>query len=211
MNIFDPDNKLIQALQSIGGLILLNLCYILCCLPVITFGAATAALYTVTLQEARDHSGSYLGRFFKAFKSNFGKATILWAILLVAGAMLVYVYFFFTANPDFSTPVFSGMLIALCIVYVLVITYVFPLQARYENTVFRTLRNSLAFAIGNLPRTLVMGVLNVLPLAVLAYDEKLFWQLSIFLVMIYFAGIAFLNSKMLMKIFTKAEARAENG
>ena len=203
MNIFDPDNKLIQAMQSIGGLIILNFCYLLCCLPVITFGAATAALYTVTLQEARDHSGSYLGRFFKA--------TILWAILLVVGAMLVYVYFFFTANPDLTNPIFNGMLIALCIVYVLVITYVFPLQARYENTVFRTLRNSLAFAIGNLPRTLVMGVLNVLPLAVLAYDEKLFWQFSIFLVMIYFAGIAFLNSKMLMKIFTKAEARAENG
>ena len=203
MNLFDPDSKIIQFFQFLGDLIILNFCFILCSLPVVTFGAAYTAMYTITLQEAEDRSGSIIGRFFKYFRANFGKATVLWLLLLFLGGILGYNYLFLTANPEMSTGIFRGLLLALSIFYVMIFTYAFPLLSRFENTLMGTLRNALALAIGNLPKTIVMVLLNLLPVVILLLSEVLFLRLSILMIMIYFAVAAQLNSFMLSKIFRK--------
>ena len=203
MNLFDPDSKIIQFFQFLGDLIILNFCFIVCSLPVVTFGAAYTAMYTITLQEAEDRSGSIIGRFFKYFRANFGKATVLWLLLLFLGGILGYNYLFLTANPDMDASIFRGLLIALTIFYVMIFTYAFPLLSRFENTLMGTLRNALALAIGNLPKTIVMVLLNLLPVVILLLSEVLFLRLSILMVMIYFSVAAQLNSFMLSKIFRK--------
>ena len=203
MNLFDPDSKIIQFFQFLGDLIILNFCFIVCSLPVVTFGAAYTAMYTITLQEAEDRSGSIIGRFFKYFRANFGKATGIWLLLLFLGGILGYNYLVLTANPDMQAGIFRGLLIALSIFYVMIFTYAFPLLSRFENTVMGTLRNALALAIGNLPKTIIMALLNLLPLAILLLSEVLFLRLSILLIMIYFAAATQLNSLMLSKIFRK--------
>lgn len=203
MNLFDPDSKIIQFFQFLGDLIILNFCFILCSLPVVTFGAAYTAMYTITLQEAEDRSGSIIGRFFKYFRANFSKATALWLLLLFLGGILGYNYLFLTANPEMSTGIFRGLLIALSIFYVMIFTYAFPLLSRFENTLMGTLRNALALGIGNLPKTIVMVLLNLLPVLILLLSEVLFLRLSILMVMIYFAVAAQLNSFMISKIFRK--------
>lgn len=203
MNLFDPDSKIIQFFQFLGDLIILNFCFVLCCIPVVTIGAACTAMYTVTLQEAEDKSGSTIGRFFRYFRANFGKATGLWLLLLFLGGILGYNYLFLTANPSMDAAVFRGLLIALTIIYTMIVTYAFPLLSRFENTVMGTLRNSLALGIGNLPKTIVMVLLNLLPVLILLLSEVLFLRLSILMVMIYFAVAAQLNSFMLSKIFRK--------
>ena len=201
MNLFDPDSKIIQFFQFLGDLVILNFCFVLCCIPVVTIGAACTAMYTVTLQEAEDRSGPTVGRFFKYFRANFGKATCLWLLLLFLGGILGYNYLFLTANPSMDAAVFRGLLIALSIVYTMIITYAFPLLSRFENTLMGTLRNSLALAIGHLPKTVLMALLNLLPVLILLLSEALFIRLSILLAMIYFAAAAQINSLILAKIF----------
>lgn len=180
---------------------LLNLYFLLCCIPIVTIGPACTALYTVTLQEAEDISGSFTQRFFQAFRSNLSKALPLGLVLLLMGAVLGYNYLFLTANPTLDAPVFRGLLVALSLIYSMVVAFAFPLQAKFENTLLQTLRNALALAISNLPKTILMVVLNLLPLLVLLLSEALFLRLSIFLVLIYFAVAAQLNSLMLAGIF----------
>ena len=60
MKLFDHDGPLMRALTYLGNLILLNLVFLLCCLPVVTAGAACAALYTVTANFASAFLGYYL-------------------------------------------------------------------------------------------------------------------------------------------------------
>lgn len=203
MNLFDPDSKIIQFFQFVGSLIILNFCFVICCIPIVTIGAACTAMYTITLQEAEEESGSILGRFFKYFRSNFGKATTLWLVLLLIGGILGYNYLFLTANPTLDAGIFRGLLIVLTIVYTMIVTYSFPMLSRFENSLMGTLRNSLALAIGNLPKTIVMMIINLLPLLILIIDEPLFLRLSILLTMIYFSAAAMLNSLMFSKIFRK--------
>ncbi len=208
MNIFNPDSKWIQFFQFLGDLMILNFCFLVCCLPVITVGAACTAMYTVTLQEAQGHSGSMFRRFFLAFRTNFGSSTLLWLVLLPLGGILAYNYLFLAVNPALDASVFRGLLIVLTIVYAMITAYAFPLQARFENTLMGTLRNSLAIAIGNLPQTALILLLNLLPLLLLLLSEELFMRLAIFLVLIYFAGSAQLNSLMLSRIFRRIQGES---
>ena len=54
MKLFSMDGKLLENFNKITDLITLNLLWLICCLPVITAGASTSALYQVTLQIAEN-------------------------------------------------------------------------------------------------------------------------------------------------------------
>lgn len=208
MNLFNPDSRIIQALQSFGSYMLLNLCFLLCCLPVFTAGVSAIALFDVTLREADSRSGSMTSRFFSSFAANFKKAAGLWLLLLLMACIIGYNYIFLYANPGLSSGFIRGILIALTVIYLMILTYAIPLAARYENTVFNTLRNALALAIGNLPRTVVMMLINALPLLILYFNLKFFVAISVVFVMIYFAGAAYVDSRILIKIFHRMDENA---
>ena len=75
--MFRSDSLLMRLLDRLGTLLILNLLFLLCSLPIVTVGAASTALYTVTLREARGDARSILSGFFTAFRKNFWKATLL--------------------------------------------------------------------------------------------------------------------------------------
>ncbi|MBQ7246997.1 MAG: YesL family protein [Lachnospiraceae bacterium] len=205
MNLFNDDSKIIQSLQTFGGLIILNICYILCCIPVITAGAATIALYTVTLNEADSRSGSASALFFKVFRSEFQKSIKLWLLLLFMGAVIVYNFIFLYANPQIQSGLFRGILISVTVIYAMIMTYIFPISARYENSLLAALRNSLALAAGNLPMTVLMVLINSIPLLILLFSIRVFILISVFLVFFYFSVAARINSAILVRIFRKLD------
>ena len=88
MRLFSYDSKFSQIMLKLCCGCYLNLLWIVFSLPVITAGAATAALYDVTLRLAREEEPPLTRQFFKAFRENFRQATVLWLILLGVGALL---------------------------------------------------------------------------------------------------------------------------
>ena len=135
MKLFDYDGPLMSALIYIGELILLNVVYVLCCVPVVTIGAATAAMYKVTLDNANGYSGAVIKRFFQAFRYNFKKATIEWIVMLGV-AVFLYIDFQIITQTTFSLiHVVEIVFIIVLFLYLPTLTFVFPIQAYYENTV----------------------------------------------------------------------------
>ena len=90
MSIFAPDGKLARCLNCIGNLMILNILTLICCIPLVTAGAAMTALYTMTMRMARNEEGSIVREYFQAFKENFKQATILWMIF---GSLMVFLAF----------------------------------------------------------------------------------------------------------------------
>ena len=86
MSIFAPDGKLARCLNCIGNLMILNILTLICCIPLVTAGAAMTALYTMTMRMARNEEGSIVREYFQAFRDNFKQATILW---LIFGSLMV--------------------------------------------------------------------------------------------------------------------------
>ena len=81
--MFGIDSKLYEFLSKIADLIIVNLLFIICSLPIVTIGASTTALYGVTKKMASNSEGYIFRSYFKLFKENFKQSTIMWIILLV--------------------------------------------------------------------------------------------------------------------------------
>lgn len=80
MGFFDVDGKLAQVISRIFDLIKLNLLCLIFSLPVITAGAGLTAAWYNLLKMARNEE-SYIGKsYWKAFKTNFRQATIIWIL-----------------------------------------------------------------------------------------------------------------------------------
>ena len=81
-------------LNKMTDLILLNVIWLISCIPVITIGAATTAMYYVCIVSIRQGDGYVVKRFWYSFKNNFKQATIIWMIILILGIIMGLDLFF---------------------------------------------------------------------------------------------------------------------
>ena len=86
--LFSINSPLWRFMDKALRLIWLNLLWFLCCLPIVTIGASTTALYSVTLKYARDEEGYLTRSFFQAFRQNFRQSTIIWLVMAAIGILL---------------------------------------------------------------------------------------------------------------------------
>ena len=167
MRLFSYDSKFSQIMLKLCYGCYLNLLWMVCSLPVFTAGAATAALYDVTLRLAREEEPPLTSRFFKAFRENFRQATILWLILLGVGALLGadgYILYRLSKGTTGVVPVVCtlglALIIAAAIAYVIVLLYVFPLVASVKNTNWAMLKNALLIGIHYLFCTILVFAIH---------------------------------------------------
>ena len=75
--LFGSDSILFKVLEKIADFVILNLLWAICCIPVVTIGASTTALYYVMLKMVRNEESHVAKMFFKAFKQNLKQGSIL--------------------------------------------------------------------------------------------------------------------------------------
>ncbi|MCR5089981.1 MAG: DUF624 domain-containing protein [Oscillospiraceae bacterium] len=149
---FDMDNPIMTALSIIADTLILNLLTLLCSLPVITAGAAIAAMNDLTIHIIRREEGSMFRGYFRSFRANFRQATLLWLLILAAAGLL---YFDYLAAEIYVPPMRLGIA-AIGILLLALVLYAFPLLTRYENSLRVTLKNAASLAVGFFPKTLGM-------------------------------------------------------
>ena len=153
MKFFSYESKFSQLLLKLCYACFLNLLWAVCSIPIFTIGASTTALYYASLKIVRGEE-SYAGRlFFRSFRENFRQATQLWLILLGVGLVLGadgYILFHLRQTASGAMGVVwtlaLAVVIAACVLYVIVLEYIFPLLASVSNTNAAMLKNS--FLIG---------------------------------------------------------------
>ena len=69
-NFFNPDNAVMQFITKVVYSVYLNILWFICCIPIVTAGASTTALFYVTLKMVRNEEGNITKAFFSSFKSN---------------------------------------------------------------------------------------------------------------------------------------------
>ena len=150
------DNIIVRALGKICDLMCLNILWLVCSIPIFTIGASTTALYTVVLKMVKNEEGYIFRGFFKAFKSNFKQSTITWIILLILGILCWIDQRIVSYLPGTAGTVLNVLVLIVSFILLAVMIYVFPLIARYENTLSNTLKNAVLLSIAKLPYTLIM-------------------------------------------------------
>ena len=206
-NLLNLESPLMQMLTRIGDLILLNVLFLICCIPVITAGASIAALHKMTQEIVYETDSSTDKGFFRAFRANFKQATAVWLVVCVVTASLICDYLLIITFFSGSEAV-KWMLILLAVLAVLVVcvaAYMFPLLVRYENKLRNHLTNAVILAIIKLPRTLGMLALIAMPLIILTLDLNMFLQTLIFWIFIGFAFTTYMQTNLLKAVFTELE------
>ncbi len=198
--MFAPDSKFLQVLGRITDLIVLNFLFLLTCLPVITIGASITSLYTLCFRLMREEYCGIVRPYFQDFRRNFKQATVVWLLLLAA--MIPAIYYFsllFRLGGFLRYASIFFSLIAL--VVLLTGSYAFPWLSQFENTTGQTLKNALILSISRLPRSLVILVINLMPVIVLLANFQLFVQISFLWIALYSAAAAYMNAGLLWHVF----------
>lgn len=201
---FNYDSPVFQALGKLIDMIFLNLLVVLSSIPLVTIGAAQAALYDVTEKMMRNE-GTVWASYWAAFRSNFKQATAQWLILAVLGVFCGWGLLVCVVSQAPGRALILAALVIQLVVLLSVYSWTFPMQSRFLNPFHRTLRNALLCSLLYLPRTLVMVVTNALPFVVLLLDPLRFLTFFPLWILLWFSLSAYLHWKLLKKPFAYLE------
>lgn len=203
-NLLSPEGPLMSFLTKTAYSAYLNVLWFLCCLPIVTVGASTTALFYVTLKVAKNEEGNLTKAFFHSFKENFKQATKIWLILLALGIALAfdgYVFYHMRFENAFWT-IGTAVFIVALVAYAIVLMYIFPLLARFNNTTLAMFKNAIIIGMRFLLCTALMAVI---------YFVMVFIVINIFTPAIIFGeGLcALLCSYLLSNILLMCQEKTE--
>ena len=159
------ESKIAAAITAVIDIITAGLLWLLCSLPLLTLGAASAALYYSVVKCIRHERGRLVKSFFAAFRRDFKTATLLWLIFLAAALVLTAdVYAFGRMGGSALGTVGKLLLLALLAFF----PWVFAFVSRFSNTVSGTLKFCGYLALRSIGKTLLM-LLELVAFGVMTY------------------------------------------
>ena len=205
--LFNLDNKFFQGINKIVDCVCLSFLWLLLCIPVVTAGAATTALYYTVNKVIRNNRSYIWKEFWHAFRTNFKQSTLVWLILIFIYAIMgidCYIMFQFA-----KAGVSYGSLYIVFAMLMLIVTmwanYLFPYMARFENTLKAVLKNCVIMALLNLGKSFVLLVLLLVALVV-AY---IFFPAIMILPAVYMLLANLILEKVFVKYMTPEDIEAE--
>ena len=160
-NLFNLDGPVLQFVNKIVYSVYLNILWFICSIPIVTIGASTTALFYVTLKISKNEEGSITKAFFHSFKENLRQGTVIWLILLAFGIILGidgYVLYHMRFENVFWTLCTAVFCVAAA-AYAIILMYIFPLLARFDNTIGAMFKNALFIGVRFLFCTALMAVI----------------------------------------------------
>lgn len=199
MKKFGIDNPFFGFMGRVGDILLLNILFVVTCIPVVTIGTSLCAMYQVTLRMARKESNYVVREYFRAWKEEWKQSTVIWLILLVTGCLLV----FDVIVGREMWNLLNAAVGALLFVWGMLFTYVFAVQARFENTVRNTIKNAMYMAVRHFPFTLLMLMLNLIPVLCILLGSTTMMMATPIYIVVGFSLTARINAIFLNRIFRK--------
>ena len=199
MNFFNPNSKFFQIMTSFGEMMILNLCWIIGSLPLITIGASSAAMYTVMGRRLRGEGAGTIAPFFRAWWSNLKNATLFWlaqVFVTVSMGMMFFLPF------HLALKILAGILLLLVN---LVMGTIYPQIARFRNRPFAYLRNAIILTVLKLGRVLLNLLLFLSPVGFFLLMPVEFLQLGFIWILFGFSLLFFLSAEIMQNILAPLE------
>ena len=156
--LFNLENGFFRGISKLVDCIFATLLWIIGCIPIITIGASTTALY-YTVHKVIHQERGYIFREFKhAFISNFKKSTISWIILMCLGTFLgsdAYLTYQLKQQGDKVGIVFY-LILVLLLLELIVFIFIFPYLSRFEDNMKRAFKNAFFLSFGNPIKMIIM-------------------------------------------------------
>lgn len=198
----NPDSKLAIFLDHCTALVLNNFLWLICCIPIVTAGAATRAMYT-NLNAHLNEEACGVSSFFKHMKKDFfpacgiGLVMIFMPFVLMADVALI-------AQSDLpGKMILLGIVGSIALLTALFGSMVFPLMSQFELSFPKLVLTAFSLSVAFLPRMIPVVSLNLLPVLGMMIVPNAMLRISVFWALLGFALIAMLNLKMLQTVFDR--------
>lgn len=203
MNIFNSDGWFARIFGTIGDIIVVNILFIICSIPIFTMGASMSAMYYTLLKKQRTgETGGIIKLFFKGFKDNFKKSTIAWLLfLLIAFVFSLDFNLFGKGGPQENKLMYYTSVIFFILICFIAI-YLFPVISAFENTLKNLILQSIYMAAKNFIFTIIIMILYTLPVYFLLASPQVFMVGIFILIVCGFGLIAYVSSFMFIKAFS---------
>lgn len=168
------DNPVFTFMGKLGDVVALNVIWLLCCLPVITIGASTTALFYTARKIAAGEEYRVWHDFFHSFQVNWRQAAALWLVLLAwlaVGSANLWIGLHTDSGVGNLCRGVGGVLL---LVWLMAEGFAFPLLARYDYRLARLVLDSLRLAVRKVYITVIHVLLTVWLPALLFIDPNLF-------------------------------------
>lgn len=202
-NLFSSDGLLGRILGRFTDLLTVSILWIICSIPLVTLGASTTALYTMTLRMVRGDEGKWTAAFFKAFRRNLKQSTVIHVILTVVGVLIWFYRGIAGILPGAMSTFFGAVSLLFFVLWLMEVLFVYPVQARFENTIKNTMKNAWIMAAGNLHIFLMAALVTALPVLTLFMNTVLFIRTFPLWVLAGPGTMAWLNSFLFQQCFKR--------
>ena len=196
-------NPVIDFINTLCNFFVLNLIFLITCVPVFTIGSALASLYYVMSKETKGEYGYLVRTYIREFKRNFKDGTLAFLPLFMAGGMILFNLLFWPMRGSALSSGITGLLTALSVIWLVIFHYTFPLVGRFVNTPVNSIKNAWGLAVRNLKWTVALLLIDVCT-ACFCLFISLDTVLMIFL-SLGFVLIAYGQSFIFNKIFSPYE------
>lgn len=188
---------------TLGDIITVNLLFIICSIPIITFGASFTSMYYALLCSVKYGDSSLSRDFFSSFRQNFRQSTLSWGIAVVFIVVFSADIGMFGPNGIYPIVLVYYLILVLAVIVTITAMFVFPVIAAFQNTLKNLWIQAFFMAAKNLPFALAILALNVIPLYVslTTPSPQLFGTALFIWIVAGFGLIAWINTFLFYRIF----------
>ncbi|MBQ8281524.1 MAG: DUF624 domain-containing protein [Lachnospiraceae bacterium] len=208
-SLFDQDRAVWRFVNKAADLVILNVVFLLCCLPIITVGPAYTALYYTVMKTVKKGRGYAMRNFFHSFKQNFVQGSTIWLVLLLLGSAGAYLLYSVWETSKAGGPAQWIFWITMVVMFFIIslLVYIFPVLSRFGFGTVHYFAFSYLIAVRYFLYTLLLVALLAIFIVI-----GVLWNPAI--VIILPALYAYMSSSLIEKIFAvympKFEAPAQS-
>ena len=201
-------NKLASSLGAflrvLCDLMVLNVLWLICCIPIITVGPATSALCCVSLKLARGEPTTTIRTFFEAMKQNFVQALLLGLIGLAGLAVAVVDWLFALSQQGSLRTLYFVVGVIVSAVVLAYWAWVFALNAGFENSLRGTIKSGLSLAFVEPGKTLLIWIAFAIPvLCFLFLPEAVVIYIGWAYILFAVSAPAYIAARSQVKVFSR--------
>lgn len=209
MYIFSMENPFFRFVGRVVDLVWINILTLICAIPIVTAGASFTAMYRVLIRIAMGEEGVITKEFFKEFKNNLIKATVVWIPVLAIFTILLSNAYLMRQGVlgrfgNLYVPV--GISIGVIAMFALIfIQYYFAIISRYNTGIKKALKNAGLLLFAYFPKSICILIIGFFPIALMMLSDYFAW----FWFLYGFSFPGFFVSMIVGNIFANIEEKDE--
>lgn len=155
-DFFSADGSFFKVMNKVGNIFYVSILWLLCCIPVVTIGAATIAMYYTMVKVVRRENGYVSKEYFRVFKENLKNGIIMTIFFLVAGLVLYIDRAYMDSFGTQGAAVVSLLYTLLILVVLGLFQYLFPVMSRFTMGKLESFRLAGIMVFRHLPTTIAL-------------------------------------------------------